>query len=260
MKVIKKYLETREGNYSFYFEEINSGYLYGVNENKGMVSAGCIKLPLAIVLLKEVENGKIELQSKIKIEAGDRTQGSNGIIHEFSASEYSILDLLIAMLIQSDNTAANKIMDILSIKRIDELFKDMGLKSTNLKRITTDVKLEQEELENTTSTFDLSKCFKLLYLKQYLNEKNSDLILNILKKQQATNKIPFYIPRNIQESIANKGGSLENVENDAALIMIPKGNFIFTVMASNLPNNVYGITTISRVGKMMWDIIDKDWK
>ncbi|MGV8984484.1 MAG: serine hydrolase, partial [Clostridium sp.] len=61
-------------------------------------------------------------------------------------------------------------------------------------------------------------------------------------------------------SIANKGGSLENVENDAALIMIPKGNFIFTVMASNLPNNVYGITTISRVGKMVWDIIDKDWK
>ncbi|MGH4139532.1 serine hydrolase [Clostridium sp.] len=260
MKVIKKYLETREGNYSFYFEEINSGYLYGVNENKGMVSAGCIKLPLAIALLKEVENGKIELQSKIKIEAGDRTQGSNGIIHEFSASEYSIRDLLIAMLIQSDNTAANKIIDILSLKRIDELFKDMGLKSTNLKRITTDIKLEQEELENTTSTFDLSKCFKLLYLKQYLNEENSNLILNILKKQQATNKIPFYIPRNVQESVANKGGSLENVENDAALIMIPKGNFIFTVMASNLPNNVYGITTISRVGKMVWDIIDKDWR
>ena len=126
MKVIKKYLETREGNYSFYFEEMNSGYLYGVNENKEMLSAGCIKLPLAIALLKEVENGKIELQSKIRIEAGDKTQGCNGIIHEFSANEYSIHDLLIAMLIQSDNTAANKIISILSLKRIDELFKEMG--------------------------------------------------------------------------------------------------------------------------------------
>jgi len=260
MKVIKKYLETRDGTYSFYFEEINTGYLYGVNENKEMVSAGCIKLPLAMVLLKEVENGKIDLQSKVKIGAGDKIHGSSGIIHEFSANEYSLRDLLIAMLIQSDNTAANRIIDLLSIQRIDELFKDMGLKNTNLKRITTDIKLEQDELENTTSSFDLSKCFKLLYLKQYLNEENSNLLLNILKKQQATNKIPFYVPREIQESTANKGGSLDTVENDTILIMIPKGNFLFTVMANNLPNNVYGITTISRVGKMMWDIIDKDWK
>ncbi len=260
MKVIKKYLETREGNYSFYFEEINSGYLYGLNENKKMVSAGCIKLPLAIALLKEVENGKIDLQSKIKIEAGDKTHGSNGIIHEFSGREYSIYDLFIAMLIQSDNTAANKIIEVLTMQRIDELFKEMGLKSTDLKRITTEVKLEQDELENTTSSFDLSKCFKLLYLKQYLNEENSDLIIRILKKQQVTNKLPFYAPKQFQKNIANKGGSLENVENDSTLMMIEKGNFLFTVMANNLPNNVYGITTISRVGKMMWDIIDKDWK
>lgn len=260
MKVIKKYLETREGTYSFYFEEINSGYLYGLNENKEMVSAGCIKLPLAMSLLKEVENGKIDLQSKINIEAGDKIHGSNGIIHEFSGKEYSVFDLLIAMLIQSDNTAANKIIDILSFRRIGELFKDMGLKNTNLKRVTTDVNLEQDELENTTSSFDLSKCFKLLYLKQYLNEENSNLIINILKKQQVKNKIPFYIPRQIQADIANKGGSLENIENDTAIIMIPKGKFLFTVMANKLPNNVYGITTLSRVGKMIWDILDKDWK
>ena len=260
MKVIKKYLETREGNYSFYFEEINSGYLYGLNENKAMISAGCIKLPLAMVLLKEVEAGKIDLQCKIKIEDHEMTHGSNGIIHEFSGKEYSIYDLLVAMLIQSDNTAANKIIEILSIVRINELFKDMGLRSTDLKRVTTDVKLEQDELENTTSSFDLSKCFKLLYLKQYLNEENSDLIIRILKKQQVKNKLPFYASKQFQVNMANKGGSLDNVENDASLMMIEKGNFLFTVMANNLPNNVYGITTISRVGKMMWDIIDKDWK
>jgi beta-lactamase class A len=260
MKVIKKYLDTREGNYSFYFEEINSGYLYGMNENKEMLSAGCIKLPLALALLKSSENGKIDLQSKVTIEAEDKTHGSNGIIHEFSGKEYSIFDLLLAMLLQSDNTAANKIISILSLDTIDELFENMGLKNTKLKRITTDIKLENNELENITSSFDLSKCFKMLYLKQYLNEENSNLLINILKKQQVKNKIPFYFPRPIQESIANKGGSLETVENDATIIMIPKGNFLFTVMANNLPNNVYGITTISRVGKMMWDILDKDWK
>ncbi|WP_291636039.1 serine hydrolase [Clostridium sp.] len=260
MKLLKKFLETRKGTYSFYFEEIKSGYRYGVNENKKMLSAGCIKLPLAITLLKEVENGKIDLQTKIKIEAEDKVHSKRGIIHEFSGKEYSIIDLLIAMLIQSDNTAANKLIDILSMERINELFEEMGLINTTLKRVTTGVKLEQDELENTTSSFDLSQCFKMLYLKQYLNEENSDLIINILKKQQVTNKIPFYIPKQIQSNLAHKGGSLETVENDTILMMIPKGQFIFTVMANDLPNNVYGMTTLSRVGKMMWDIIDKDWE
>jgi beta-lactamase class A len=260
MKIIKKYLDTREGKYSFYFEEIETGYLYGMHENKEMVSAGCIKLPLAMVLLKEVENGKIQLESKIKIELEDKIHGVNGIIHEFSGKEYTLFDLFIAMLIQSDNTAANKIIEVLGMERINQLFKDMGIRNTKLKRITTDIKLEQDELENTTTSYDLSKCFKLLYLKQYLNEENCNLIINILKKQQVTNKIPFYVPREIQHNIASKGGSLENVENDTALIIIPKGKFIFTVMANNLPNNVYGITTISRVGKMVWDVIDKDWE
>lgn len=260
MKIIKKYLDTREGTFSFYFEEINSGYLYGFNEHKEMVSAGCIKLPLAMVLLKEVENGIVQLNSQVKIEIEDKVPGTNGIIHEFSGKAYSLFELLIAMLIQSDNTAANKIIDVLGMERINELFIGMGIKNTKLKSITTDVKLEQDILENATSSFDLSKCFKLLYLKQYLNEENSNLLINILKRQQRTNKIPFYFPRQIQSDIASKGGSLENVENDTALIMIPKGKFLFTVMANNLPNNVYGITTISRLGKMMWDTIDKDWK
>jgi beta-lactamase class A len=260
MKIIKKYLDTREGNYSFYFEEINSGYMYGLHENKQMVSAGCIKLPLAMALLKEVESGKIQLESKIRIELEDKIHGTNGIIHEFSGKEYTLYDLFIAMLIQSDNTAANKIIEVLGMERVNQLFKDMGLINTRLKRITTDIKLEQDELENTTTSFDLSKCFKLLYLNQYLSEQNSNLIINILKKQQGINKIPFYVPRQIQHNIASKGGCLENVENDTALIMIPKGKFLFTVMANNLPNNVYGITTISRVGKMVWDVIDKDWK
>ena len=40
MKEIKKYLESRIGNYSFFFEDLKSGFVYGYNENVQMVSAG----------------------------------------------------------------------------------------------------------------------------------------------------------------------------------------------------------------------------
>ncbi len=49
-----------------------------------------------------------------------------GIIHEFGEREYTVFELLVAMLIQSDNTAANKIIDIVSMDRINEDIKKYG--------------------------------------------------------------------------------------------------------------------------------------
>ena len=48
MKEIKKYLETRIGTYAFFFEDLQSGFCYGYNENVQMTSAGCMKLPIAV--------------------------------------------------------------------------------------------------------------------------------------------------------------------------------------------------------------------
>lgn len=257
MKEIKRYLDTRQGAYSFYFEDLNSGYTYGLDETVQMTSASCIKVPIAIALFKEVENDKIDLNLKIMINKEDMVDGS-GIIYEFDEREYSIKELLLAMLIQSDNTATNKLIDILSIDRINELISEMGLIDTSLNRKIRDVILREKGIQNSSTSLDLSNCLKLLYNKSYLNEVHSNLLIKILCRQQVRNKIPFYIPKKEWINIANKSGSLPGVENDSALFMISKGNFVFTVMSKNLPNNVYGLVTISKASKMMWDIVDKE--
>ncbi|WP_454054364.1 serine hydrolase [Clostridium sp. Marseille-Q7071] len=94
--------------------------------------------------------------------------------------------------------------------------------------------------------------------KSYLNEEHSNLILETLKKNQVNTGIPFYLPHELQSTTANKIETLKCVENDTALLNLSKGNFVFTVMSSNLPSNVYGLTTISRIGKMMFNMVDKD--
>ena len=68
MKEVKKYLETRIGTYAFFFEDLESGYSYGYNENVQMTSAGCMKLPIAVSVIKYVEKGNATFLDKIKIE------------------------------------------------------------------------------------------------------------------------------------------------------------------------------------------------
>ncbi len=258
MKDIKKFLDSRIGDYSFYFEDLSSGYVYAMNENVRMPAAGSMKLPIAIALFKEVQPGKIDINMKVKVKAEDMVY-STGILHEFSERDYSVKELLTAMLLHSDNTAANKLIDIIGMDRINEIIRDMRLANTVLNRKSIDERKSHSEVQNYTSAMDLSKCWRILYNETFVDKENSRIIIDILKRQQLKNKLSYYYPERIKREIANKTGDIDNVENDTALMSINKGSFIITVMSSNLPNNVYGQITLARVGKMALDIIEAGW-
>lgn len=260
MKEIKKYLESRIGTYGFFFEDLKSGFIYGYNENVKITAAGCMKLPIAVSLIKAVENKKIDFLDKVSISLEDKVYGT-GIIHEFNEREYTIFELLVAMLIQSDNTAANKIINIITIEEINSNLKEMSLNNTILNRKTIDERKDKDkdDIENITSAFDLAMIWKHLYNKTYLNDENSQMLIDILTRQQIKNKLALYIPDDLKYEISSKTGDKNGVENDTELIRLPKGDFTCTILSMGIPNSVYGTVTLAKCGKMVWDNINNNW-
>ena len=258
MKDIKIYLESRVGKYSFFFEDLKSGYVYGYNENVCMTAAGCMKLPIAVSLIKAVEEKKVDFMDRIKIQTSDKVYGT-GIIHEFDEREYTVFELLVIMLIQSDNTAANKIIDIVSMDRINEDIISMGLKNTKLNRKTTDERNKNPDIENITSAYDLTKIWKHLYDGTFLSKDNGQMLIDILRRQQIKNKLALYLNDDLKVEISSKTGDKKGVENDTEFIELPSGTFAFTVLSMDIPNSVYGTVTLAKSGKMMWDEITTCW-
>lgn len=252
MKEVRLYLEERIGNYSFYFEDLKSGFIYGYNEHKKMTSAGCMKLPVSMVIMKKVEDKEINLTDMIIIKETDKVLGS-GILKELDSREYSIEELIKIMLIESDNTATQKLVSIIGFDDLNKSFKSMGLKNTIMNDMPGSV-------INYTTSYDLSYCWKSLKSYSYLNEEHSKAIINILKSRQIVKKTAFYINENIKSRIANKPGDSHQVQNDTALIELQKGDFIFSIMSENLPNSVYGIVSLAKSGKMIWDGITLNWE
>ena len=258
MKEIKKYLESRIGKYSFFFEDLKSGYVYGYNENVSMTAAGCMKLPIAVSLIKAVEDKKVDFMDKIKIQTSDKVYGT-GIIHEFNEREYTVFELLVIMLIQSDNTAANKIIDIVGMEQINEDIIAMGLKNTRLNRKTNDERTDITDIENITTAYDLSKIWKHLSNGTFLSKDNGQMLIDILRRQQIKNKLDLYIPDDLNIEISSKTGDKKGVENDTAYLELPKGKFVFTVLSQDIPNSVYGTVSLAKCGKMMWDGVMNNW-
>ena len=258
MKEIKKYLESRIGKYSFFFEDLKSGYVYGYNENVSMIAAGCMKLPIAVSLIKAVEDKKVDFMDRVKIQSSDKVYGT-GIIHEYNEREYTVFELMVIMLIQSDNTAANKIIDIVGMEQINEDIISMGLKNTRLNRKTNDERTAITDVENITTAYDLSKIWKHLSNGTFLSKDNGQMLIDILRRQQIKNKLALYIPDDLKIEISSKTGDKKGVENDTAYLELPKGKFVFTVLSQDIPNSVYGTVSVAKCGKMMWDGVMNNW-
>lgn len=252
MKEVRRYLEDRLGRYSFYFEDLKSGFIYGYNEHVKMTSAGCMKLPVVMAVLKDVEEGKISLDDNILLTSKDRVEGS-GILKELNSREYTIKELIIVTLIESDNTATQKLVGIMGFDDLDRKFKEMGLKDTNMNDMPGSP-------INLTTSYDLSLCWKLLKNEEYLTREHSRYIIELLKGDNKKKKTAFYLDENLKQKIASKAGGLTGVENDTTLIEIQKGDFIFTIMSADLPNSVYGMVSLAKSGKMIWDGITYNWK
>ena len=163
------------------------------------------------------------------------------------------------MLIQSDNTAANKIIDILGMEQINEDIKSMGLKNSKLNRKTKDERMPEVNIENITSAYDLCMMWKHLYNGTFLNKDNGQMLIDILQRQQIKNKLALYIQDDLKSEISSKTGDKPSVENDTEYIHNKKGNFTFTVHSEKVPNSVYGTITLAKCGKMMWDEITNNW-
>lgn len=251
MKDIKKYLdEEREGRYSFYFEDLDGGYTYGYNQDEPMTSAGCMKLMLAVAFLKKVEEGLFSLDELVPVKNEDKQRGS-GILFEFIERTYTIRELISSMLVIGDNTAAYKLMTLIGVDQINELFREMGLENT---RISTRPGHE----DNKTTAEDMAKVIKLIYRKSYLSVKHSDYIEDLIRRR-VKSKIAFYLPNKVRSQFASKTGDAPGIENEVALINTESGNFVFSIMSTDLPNSVYGMISLARAGMMIWNSVHENW-
>lgn len=252
MKEVRRYLEDRLGKYSFYFEDLKSGFIYGYNEHVKMTSAGCMKLPVAMAVIKDIEEGKLSLNDRVLLESRDRVEGS-GILKHLNSREYTVNELVIVMLVESDNTATQKLVSLIGFDELKAKFLEMGIKDTTMNDMPGSP-------INLTTSYDLSLCWKLLKDGDYLSKEHSRYIIELLKSENKKKKTGFYLDETLKEKIASKAGDMQGVENDTTLIELQKGDFIFTIMSSDLPNSVYGLVSLAKSGKMIWDGITYNWK
>ena len=105
-----------------------------------MSRSNCIHHQAAILYeaLDQIRDGKTRMDAKLSLTAADQVPGA-GVLQQFDTPlPLTLKDALTLMIVMSDNTATNLVIDHLGLANIDARIAALGLKNTYLyKKIFT---------------------------------------------------------------------------------------------------------------------------
>lgn len=242
---IENIVEESSANISVSLYDLDQGEGFSINGDEKVPSASMIKLLILLKALDECDKGKINLEDTIKLDDYEKVDGS-GILKELSNNhKFSIRELLTLMIIVSDNTATNILIDLLGMEEINKVGHDLGLEKTSLERKMMDSHAREKGLDNFTSSNEILKLLKMIYEKEFVSEDYSDLALDILLRQQERQRLQRYLPEDLK--IASKSGDLDNLENDGGIFFAKNKNYILVVLVNQAESNVLAKEIIGKI-------------
>lgn len=217
-------------------------------------AASLIKIPIMMAAFKQVEAGRLDLSDRYLIDVGNVVGGAGVIPFMNRDTSFTLWDLLTLMIVVSDNTATNKVIDIVGWNLVEEFCKQHGLPNTRLERKMMDFKAAAIGLENRTSAKDMVKCLKFLQMEHadtgVFTDVSRQNMLRILGGQQLLDKLPFYMDVD-SVKIANKTGELPGVEHDCGVVTYKGKSLMVAVLIDDLVENSIGKRAIQEIGKLV---------
>ena len=115
--------------------DLGTGHRYNVNEALVFPQGSAIKIPILIELYRRADKGELRLTERLPLKRSDQVGGS-GLMQYFAdgGSELSLHDLAVAMIVLSDNTATNLLIDRLGMAKVTQTMAELGAGETKLQR------------------------------------------------------------------------------------------------------------------------------
>lgn len=207
---------------------MRDGASLGINEEAEFEPASLNKLPLAIAIMKKVENREMDLDSNIKILSSDR-DSSSGTLYLQNTDRMTLKKLLAYLLSESDNTAFRVLSREVSSEDIKRLsfyidFYRTGENYTYANKYYT---------ISAKSTYNL---FSSLYLSTFLNSKSSEYILSLLANSSFDIHKYANLPTDV--IIAQKYGNyyLRDLKtfNNCGIMYYNEKRFFYCIMLNGL--------------------------
>lgn len=247
------------GEISLAAKDLQTGRTITYHADRMVMTASVIKLPILVHVALAVREGMLSWEESLTLTEGEKVGGS-GVLDVMTAGlNLSLRDACMLMMVVSDNTATNMIIEHIGVEAINRRMRSLGLSRTTLNRKAFST--EEPTPLSTRYGFGVTTPHEILRLLTRISageigdaEVCTDL-LHFLSKQQYTDGIPRYLPDGWK--YAGKTGAVNAVRNDVGIVTAPDGRrFALSIFCQKLPLVLWkpenpGLLAIGRLARLL---------
>lgn len=217
--------------------DLKSGERFGLHENMLFPQGSAIKIPILMEVFKQAQTGKFKL-SDLRAVGKNYQTGGSGVLQFLGdeTSQLSIRDLGVLMIVLSDNTATNMLIDLVGMENINQTLRQLGLQQTRVQRRMINPAASARGEENLSTPAEAARLMEILYRGEFINRAICDEILAILKMPKP-GSINAALPADADIPVAFKPGGIPGVSTEWAIVYLNERPYIVTIMENYAVEN-----------------------
>ena len=257
MPGLEPQIKTLMARYSFlttgmFFLDLDTGNYLDISGDRVFPAASTIKLPILVAYYQALEEGKVNLDETLVMRRDLITGGSGDMQYQNPGTKFSTQRTLAKMIIISDNTATNMIIDRLGgIAKLNQRLRSWGLKDTVIRNWLADLKGT-----NTTSSKDMVRLLAQLANGKLVSSSSRAQIMDLLSQTTIKTLLPAGIGSGAQ--IANKTGDIGFLIGDAGMITMPNGKrYLAGIFVRRPYDDTRGRDFIRQVSRLVYSYLEQ---
>lgn len=251
-----------EGEWGVVVEDLERGERFEHQPQEPFIAESVIKVPIMAAVYAAANRGAFSLNDCLTLRREDLVGGSGFLFALSPGLRLTIRDLVTLMIIQSDNTATNMLIDLIGKEQIDRTMGEAGMKQSVYSRKLMIYPADIAE-NNRITAGDVAGLLRLISTGRFISRRACDEMISILKKQQVRNGLPSMLPSASDEQadaadweLACKSGWDTGRQHDVG-VLYTKGQSIVIVALSKDVESQPALRTLGLLGKAVYNYARK---
>ena len=258
IEAIKGELEKTEGEWAVVLEDLDNGQVWKQNEWTPFYAASVIKLPIMATVFAMAENEQFSLEDSIVVKQADLVGGA-GVLQQMTPGiKLSIYDLLMLMIIQSDNTATNILIDLVRMETIQQTMTEIGMTNSRIYNKLMTVPVDPEG-RNMITCADMSLLLKKMVTGRIISLHVCEQMVAIMKKQQIQTGLTDALPDRQSNlvgvrpdwELASKSGQIKDIQHEVGIFYVGGRTMIIAVLSKNCSEHL-AKETLTTIGSKIY--------
>ena len=220
------------GDTGLYYRALGDKAVETHNPDLPLVAASIIKLPIMVTAFRDIAEGKLDADEIVSVGHGDKVPSCGALTYMHDGLEVTLADLITLMIILSDNTATNILIERLTPDHVNRTMEALGIPGIALRRKLFDMELYERGINNTVTARGVGMLLERMATETLLGKALDDRMIGILLNQQLNGKLPFFLhSKGIR--CAHKTGEDDDITHDAGIIYTEKP-FVLCMLSNNV--------------------------